>query len=71
MLPAVRDPDATPGAYARAVRGDRDSCGAGEEEAATCRAAGSTAARHRQHVSASAWLIAPHVAQMASRMLMQ
>ena len=25
-----------------------------------------TSARHRQHVSASRWLIAPHVGQMAS-----
>lgn len=30
-----------------------------------------TWARQRQHVSASAWLMAPHVEQMVSRMLMQ
>jgi hypothetical protein len=32
---------------------------------------GRTSARHRQHVGASAWLIAPQVEQMASRMLMR
>jgi hypothetical protein len=29
-----------------------------------------TSARHRQHVSAFPWLIAPHVGQMTSCMLM-
>ena len=37
--------------------------------AAAGRAAGCTSARQRQHVSPSAWLIAPHVGQMASCML--
>ena len=48
------------------VRGGRCSRPA---EAAAGRVAG-TAARHRQQVSASAWLIAPQVGQMTSRMLM-
>jgi hypothetical protein len=63
---AVALPDERP--EEREERRERDVRAAGAVTVSA--AAGWTSARHLQHDSASAWLIAPQVGQMTSRMLM-